>query len=333
MLKNNDIALNQKLIIAEIKRVKNEFFENRKMTIQMFRKHSTVKFYKIIKYCKTWDNALKQAEINHSESYTNTILADVRRVYFQYYENTRMTIENYSLYSEVHHTTIYRHLGSWDDALNQANINVLPRGKRLDDDEVIAELKRVYFKYFQNARMTRVDFTFHSGIKNARLKQQFESWDDALDCANINFNPDTLPSDQKRTLIMADLQRIKASNNNQYFNYIVYKQNRGRYVFNEILELFECKSWQLLMDKKLALLKYKMVYTEKELYDELKRVWKIYRRRPTYEEFRVKSNIKMSVYEKTFFNWTLCIEKFCLNNRGYKSSENGINFKTTDTLL
>ena len=76
-----------------------------------------------------------------------------------------------------------------------------------------------------------------------------------------------------------------------------------------------------------------MVYTKKELFAELKRVWKIFGRRPTYREFRVNSIVGISYFERTFKNWTLCIESFCLKNKSYNSTENGLKVNASKNLL
>ena len=331
------IRITEKTVVKELRKVYFAHFEHNRMKKQDFALYSSISYIAVRRHFNTWDDALNKADINcFPECFKydeKTIIAELRRVYFQYYENKRMVYEQFRLHGTIGQTTIWKYFGMWENALNCAGINCKPKPIRYDDDQVVAELKRVYFTYYENTRMTRVAFTIHSGIQNFRLMQQFESWDDALTHANINYIPEVLTPEKKRAQVMADLLRIKESNKNQYFNFIVYKQNKGMFSSMEIFELFECKSWEVLLNKNLALFKYKRVFSDKELFDEVKRFWDKLGRRPTFYEFREKSNIKMVVYEKEFTTWTLCIEKFCLKYKSYNSSEDGNSFQTSKKLL
>lgn len=209
-------------------------------------------------------------------------------------------------------------------------------------EEVIIELKRVYFEYFEGSEMTFVKFNWFSKIDPNTIWEFFYSWENALKQAQVNFISKTRNLKQKKQKMIADLNKVKAINQGKYFDYYFYKKNSGEYDRNEILHLLNHINWQELINKELKLVKIKKPkkliikqskYTKKELFNEVKRIWQKFGRRPSYIEFRENATIKINVYEKEFSTWTLCIEKFCIENNSYNSAEPGRNFRTTPKLL
>ncbi|WP_309607760.1 homing endonuclease associated repeat-containing protein [Flavobacterium sp.] len=327
----------QDVTIAELRRVYFEYYENNRMTLENFRLHSKISYYMISRYFGGWENALKQAGIGVIPKYTlhdeKAIIAEIKRVYFEFFENSFMTLGKFLLHAKVNYNKIVRHYGSWEKAINQAELNMILKYTTYQKESIVVELRKVYFQHFENTRMTFKNFSSHSKIKFGIIQRYLGGWGNALNIAGINYSYKPLNPDQKRKQIIADLHRIKASNQDQYFNYTMYKQKKGRYPRKEITELFKSQNWEALLIEKFKLHNKKVVYTQEQLFSEVKKVWEKFGRRPSYIEFRENATIKMRVFEKEFSTWTLCIEKFCIENKSYNSAEHGRSFHTSEKLL
>jgi hypothetical protein len=338
------LEYNEKTITATIRKVYFGYFKNTTMRFRNFRKHSKIENKTIIKYFGSWQNALNQAEINCSlnikEYKKNTIIAAIRRVYFEYFENTRMSLENFRNHTNISYHKISKYLGSWENALKQAEINYSSKPLQHNEKSIIAAIREVYFEHFENTLMTVENFYLHSKISYYTVRSHFDSWENALKQAEIKYTSKKFIVEQKREQVLDDLSRIKEYNQGTYFTYTEYKEKSGRYNRKEILYLFECESWKKLLEKELNIhgkqktpVVTPIVYTETQLFTELKRVWEKYGRRPTYSEFRKNTTIPIAIYENKFKVWGVCIEKFCSKNNGYNSYKNSSNSQTSETEL
>lgn len=213
-----------------------------------------------------------------------------------------------------------------------------------DNDSIIEELKRVYFKFFNGKYMTQKEFNLHSRITSFTVCRRFKTWENALKIAGINFDNTSRPPRIPTLEILADLNKVKDLNNGQYFTYQHYKQNHGKHD-KRIIGRFGYKTWEELINKELGLFKVqkirrvinlnreKKVTSEDKLFDELKRVWDILGRRPSYSEFRKIAAIGTKVYEKKYGSWTKAIEQFCLKNSSYNGGQHGLPLNTNKELL
>ena len=122
--------------------------------------------------------------------------------------------------------------------------------------------------------------------------------------------------------ILDDLHRIKVIKKGVFFNFVTYKENKGRYLFSEIINLFAYSSWQELVNVELGIYKLgdtrfknnSLYYSEKELFDEMKRVWKKLNKRPTYNQFTLNTAISPLYYVKKYKTWSLCVKRFYSKN-------------------
>ncbi len=216
----------------------------------------------------------------------------------------------------------------------------------INENAVITEIRRVYFEHFQNSNMTIINYELYSTISVFTIRRVFGSWNNALQQAEIPAFPKItnrkIINNQERVLqIVTDLNRIKQLNNNQYFTQYFYKQNNGLYNINDIRKRLGFNNWIDLMEKQLGLykpkkeriIKVKKVYSNEELFDEIKKIWDQLGRRPRYREFKEMATINTSVYTKRFKTWTLSIEKFCLLNKNYTSNNDEIRYNNPKLLL
>ena len=212
----------------------------------------------------------------------------------------------------------------------------------ITEKDVIIEIRRVYFDFFEGSYMTLDKFNLHSKINQSMILKYFDTWVIALKKAGINSIPTVKLSNEERQKIIVDLNKIKAINKGEYFYYEFYQKNNGQYLRKDILLSLNYMNWNLLLNKELklfrkrkgnGLLKRRALYTKEELFAELKRVWKIFGRQPTGIEFEECSPIDMSFYEKKFGTWTACIENFCLKNTNFTHPEIGKKFHVSKKLL
>jgi hypothetical protein len=283
---------------------------------------------------------LKNLKMNLTKNISisrTAVITELRRVYFEYSENTHLTIVKFKLHSKIGYNIVIKHFGSWRNALIQAELNSEKRPTRFYEKAIIAELRRVYFEYYKNSPLTVTNFKLHSKISYDTVNRHFGSWRKALKKAEIKYTSKIFTTQEKRKLILTDLHRIKEYNQGIYFNYEFYKEESGRYDRAVIFVIFKCKNWKELLDKELEIYqktitpktkssyqksiksKTESIYTENQLFDELKRVWEKLGRRPNYLEFQKDSTILIKNYTEKYKSWPLCIIKFCSKNKGFKA--------------
>ncbi len=212
---------------------------------------------------------------------------------------------------------------------------------KYDNESIIEEIKRVYFKFFKDRRMLLEGFKLHSRVHYTTILRRFNSWENALEQAGIPSFQKTRKLKTSLSEIKSDLERIKELNKGKYFTYAFYKENGGKY-YKTISKHFGFNTWEELLNKELELYKEKKIIvikekkkslSEEQLLNELKKVWEKIGRRPTYTEFKKNSSIGISIYETRFGKWTGAIEQFCLKNNNYNGHNVGTSVNTTKELL
>ena len=315
-------------IMAEIRRVYIENYEESYMSYAKFNQHSPMCIKKVHKYFDTWKNALINADVYYVQDFTairsEEIISEIRHIYFKYFKDRQMTSNGFLQHSTLSLGKIRKYFNSWNNALQKArlsNLNSTAFKKR----EIITEIRRVYFGYFENSRMPISKFMLHSKISTDKVRSYFISWENALKVADVHYNPKLLTSDEKRQNIISDLYRIKDIYEDKFFNFSTYKENKGRYGITEILKLFDCLKWEQLINQKFGITKKfkdrfnKIDYSEKELFEEMKRIWEKLGIRPTKNKFFLNSSISQVIIERKFITWTLFVQEFLSKNEGYNS--------------
>lgn len=213
-----------------------------------------------------------------------------------------------------------------------------------DKQSIIAELKRVYFKFYKDKRMTGKEFNLHSRVSSTTVIKHFGSWQSALQEAEIYI--EKIIVEKKKSIplpeIKKDIQRVVLLNKGKYFTFVFYKQNGGRYSTLILTKRFGCKTWEELLNKEFSLHKRIIVINKKvkkeasskeELFNEMKIVWDKFGRRPTYAEFRENASFGIGTYEKRFGSWVKAVEQFYLVNENYNIGVNSKSLNTSKELL
>ncbi len=191
-----------------------------------------------------------------------------------------------------------------------------------DEENLLAEIKRVAARYFEGKCPRRHQFNEYSRVTANTVIKHFGSWSKAMTKAGFAY--ERSPID--RADLIKDLRKIKDLNQGKYFTGDFYKSNGGKYSVKTLKKRLGYSDWKSLLENVLSLTKQARVVriikaapkklTEKELFDELKRVWDKFGRRPSYSEFKVNGKIGINIYERDFGTWTKAIQVFCLKH-GY----------------
>jgi Homing endonuclease associated repeat len=213
--------------------------------------------------------------------------------------------------------------------------------------QILAELRRI--KDLNRGRYFIQSFYIKNKEKYSPREIKkilgFETWSALMEKEFGLYKPEESVNNQERVQqILTDLGRVKDTNQGEYFTQDFYKQNKGAYSLSQIKKSLDFTTWAGLLEKELGLYKpqrekkisikkEKKVYTNDELFDEIKRVWNQLGRRPIHSEMKEYSTIGMHIFQIRFKTWTLCIEKFCLRNKNYTSNNDQIKYKNSKSSL
>ena len=182
--KNNPDA-----IIQEIQSVYKEHFDNTLMTFKGFKKYSNTWAGYIYKHFDSWDNAVRKAGINVQDAKSTNkkeIIAEIKKVYLENFEKSYITFSRFSQHSSLTISKIARHFDTWENALKQAGINYSADIHTVRSQEVITEIRRVYFTHFENKLMTFKALKQFSKLSLQSVAKYFGSWDNAVVMAEVN---------------------------------------------------------------------------------------------------------------------------------------------------
>ena len=182
-------ATHKNEIIKEIQSVYKEHFDNTLMTFKGFKKYSNTWAGYIYKHFDSWDNAVRKAGINVQDAKSTNkkeIIAEIKKVYLENFEKSYITFSRFSQHSSLTISKIARHFDTWENALKQAGINYSADIHTVRSQEVITEIRRVYFTHFENKLMTFKALKQFSKLSLQSVAKYFGSWDNAVVMAEVN---------------------------------------------------------------------------------------------------------------------------------------------------
>lgn len=213
-----------------------------------------------------------------------------------------------------------------------------------DDDSIINEVKRVVSKYFNGKIPSKRSFDKYSMVSSGTVATRFGSWFTAM--RKAGFILEKTKSFEPSRMI-EDLKRVGNLTQGKVFSQEFYRNNGGLYTPKILKKYLRFTDWQDMLEKLCNLKRYPKVYrilnpqarrkrissfTGEQLFLELKRIWDILGRRPTYDEFRKMGNIGTKVYERRFVTWRKAIELF-YGKYGYNIKGNKGVWATPEILL
>jgi hypothetical protein len=186
------------------------------------------------------------------------------------------------------------------------------------DHDLINEIKRVAQTFFNDRCIKREEFDRHSRVHSSTVRKRFGSWTNAMQKAGyLRRSERTAVEDLKH-----DLLRMKQLSKGNYFTQQFYEENGGRFHPRTLMRGLGYPNWSALLDGALSLrnLERKRVVVQKrrpapptdlDLLEELRRVWDLHGRRPSYTEFQREGRLPVSRYESRFGSWVTTVEIFC----------------------
>ncbi|MFC7134345.1 MULTISPECIES: homing endonuclease associated repeat-containing protein [Salinibaculum] len=186
--------------------------------------------------------------------------------------------------------------GSWANALDAANIDK-PTGIRIPDNALLAEIRRLAEDLDKTPSERNMNNHGHHGIET--YKNRFESWNQAIEAAGLEPNPNR--NERSREALLADLSdaaddlgrsptRREMSDYTEY-DVVTYRNRFGSW--NEALEAAGLKP-RTAQEK----------VSDNELLRELQRLEEELGKPPTTTEMKKMGEFSPGTYYKRFDTWT-----------------------------
>lgn len=184
------------------------------------------------------------------------------------------------------------------------------------DEAILSEIKRIAKTNFGGKCPRIVQFDKFSRVHSSTIRKRFGSWAEAMRLAGFSYGRHIYDISDLRI----DLFRIRDLNGGRYFSQSFYERNGGKYSPETLIARFGHRTWASLLANLLGLKKQwsrktakprPAPLTEEALLGELKRVWQIFNRRPSYAEFKKFGRIGVKAYEVRFGTWSRAIEELC----------------------
>ena len=184
------------------------------------------------------------------------------------------------------------------------------------DEELIEDVKRVA-DLLKKESLSCKDYSSHGRFSYGTLRNRFGSWNEVLRRAGLSVEKgrlkfhDYCESDE---VFFADLRRVAKLMGRGYVTRTEYVKH-GRFNYGERTKKYG--GWDSLL--KVAGLEQtpfrtgpKQIYSEKELFEEIERMWIKLGRQPRYEEFSVEKGAEISAgtYRRRFGSWRKALEAF-----------------------
>ena len=188
--------------------------------------------------------------------------------------------------------------------------------RNTSDEELIEDVKRVA-DLLKKESLSCKDYSSHGRFSYNTLRNRFGSWNEVLRRAGLSVEKgrlkfhDYCESDE---VFFADLRRVAKLMGRGYVTRTEYEKH-GRFNYGERTKKYG--GWDSLL--KVAGLEQtpfrtgpKQMYSEKELFEEIERMWIKLGRQPRYEEFSVEKGAEISVgtYRRRFGSWRKALEAF-----------------------
>jgi Homing endonuclease associated repeat/HNH endonuclease len=194
------------------------------------------------------------------------------------------------------------------------------------DTELLEEIRRVVEGEFAGVPPNPTMFAQRSRVSVSTLRKRFGgSYASALAKAGFNYAPVGVnpPLDQVKDNLLQVLRRSGGERFSQEF----YVSHGGTFKLGLVKRLFG-GTWNSVMIGIGARPKPRIIHvsriaqqrrlnaqqTEAEVFNELRRVWQLVRRRPTQTEFYNLTSISPSVCYRLFGSWKRTIEAYCRAN-------------------
>lgn len=113
----------------------------------------------------------------------DSIIEEIKRVYLKFFDNRHMSKKEFNFHSRVSDSTVVRHFGTWENALQLASIPSFPKTRKPKHDyaEIKSDLNRI--KELNHGKYFTYSFYKESGGKYyKKISKQlgYQSWEELL---------------------------------------------------------------------------------------------------------------------------------------------------------
>jgi len=149
---------------------------------------------------------LKQLSVYHlSMTYSDAELIEaIRAVADEVGE--KPTLNEFREHGSVSASTIYRHFGSWQDALESAGYEPREPDSAVTNEELLSELDRLADEL--DDRPTATDMNDRGAYWASTYRRAFGSWNNALEAAGIDSSPSQDRQPVSDEALLEELQRV-----------------------------------------------------------------------------------------------------------------------------
>ena len=193
--------------------------------------------------------------------------------------------------------------------------------------EIIKEIRRVILDECKGSVPSQTRFLQLARFSLRTIKTRFGTYELAIQKAGFVYK--SVRAKYTPECVTANLCEVLSQNDGYCFTYAFYKKHGGSFSFQTIKSILNTPKWAGVMKiigakqqpyivRTTARAQRRKAFaklTESEMLSEIKRVWKVVGRRPTYTEFRDKSQFGTKIYESIFGSWVKAIEAFCSNQK------------------
>lgn len=197
--------------------------------------------------------------------------------------------------------------------------------RNISDNELIHDVKRVS-ALCQKVSLTGKEYEAQGRFSISTLRNHFGSWNEVLRLAGLSVEKGRLKHHdycESDEVFFVDLRRVAKLTGRDYITLTDYEKH-GRFSYGERVRKYG--GWDSLL-KAAGLMKTpfrtgpKKKYTQKELFEEIERMWIMLGTQPSCNDLRKGnvSKIGVNTYFRHFGSWRKALEAFV----SYVNSEDG----------
>jgi len=144
------------------------------------------------------------------------------------------TQQEYDEYGEFSHSTARNRFGTWNDAIQNAGLDV-DKNSSVDEEELIEDVKKVAESLGKTP--TRVEYNEHGEYHSKTLQERFDRYNNAVMAADLTPNskvPDEIPPQKIISDIRSVAERLgRAPKSREYDKYGEHNSNTAARKFGE----------------------------------------------------------------------------------------------------
>lgn len=228
------------------------------------------------------------------------LIDDIQRVGDKLGRTPKYT--DYEAHGEHGTSTVSDRLGSWSNALKVAGFNPDESRKQIQNDELLDDIQRVASKV--DSTPTRDEYIDHGRYWPETVESRFGSWNDAIEKVGLEPNERFYSRKYTDEEVLADLRRV-AAELGQTPTKIEY-QEYGSISMPTVKDRFG--RWNDAL-KTAGMEPTPLIYTNRELLEDLRRVVSQLNRTPTMEEYTKHGEHHSMTLCRRFGSWAAALDE------------------------